>query len=199
MVKLPPAHVRALQLPLAGAAGEVVEPCADLFERETAAVLHDGNDKPLLAESGADADVDRRRDGDAVLLPPAVYRRRHCHRVSGGLHDVGGVAELRTLRCNSCLVRGDGAEIGFEHSRNVRRLANGADHVLGNGHPHAVVRNVLRGELARLGGRRFANADSRRRRHGSVNVLTGNPAVAARALNSRSIDPMLQAGPAHGR
>src|SRR5690348_6893523 len=53
-------HVRTLELPLAGAPGEVVEPGADLLESQASRVLHDRDDKPLVAERGADTDVDRR-------------------------------------------------------------------------------------------------------------------------------------------
>ena len=178
--------------------GEVVELRADLLERQAAGVLHDGNDQALFAERRADADVDRRRDGDAVLLPPPVDRRRDGHRFGRRLHDVGGVAELHALRGHRGLVRGDGGEIGFEHGRDMRRFADRADHVLGDRHAHPVVRNVLRRELPRLRGRRLADADDGRAGNRAVDVLARHAAVAARALDARRVDAMLQAGAADG-
>src|ERR1043166_5733344 len=72
--------VRALQLSFTGASGEVVQPGADLLETERTGVLHHRDDEALLAERGADTDVDRRRDGDTVLLPAPVDRRGNRHR-----------------------------------------------------------------------------------------------------------------------
>src|SRR5690242_17894691 len=55
-----PRNLRPFQLPVARAAGEIVELRADLLEAERAGVLHDGDDEALFPERGPDADVDRR-------------------------------------------------------------------------------------------------------------------------------------------
>src|SRR4051794_20077118 len=97
-------YVRALELSLAGAAGEVVEPGADLLKAERSGVLHHRYDQTLLTQRSADANVDRRRDGDAVLFPAAVDRGRDRHRIRRGFDDVRRIAELVPARGERCLV-----------------------------------------------------------------------------------------------
>ena len=172
-------NVGALQLSFAGAAGEVVELGADLLQAKCACVLHDGNDEALLPERRADADVDRRRDRDPVFLPAAVDRRRDRHRLGRGLHDVSGIAELHAASGHRRLVRGDSGKIRLEQRRDMRRIADRPDHVLGNRHPHAIVRNVLCRELPRLRGRLLAEANHCRGCDCAIDVFAGHPAVAA--------------------
>ena len=198
MVKLPPGYVGTVELAFARSAGELVELRADLFEAQAAGVLHDRDHQTLLAERGAHADVDRRRDGDAIFFPPPVDRRRDGHRFRRRFHDVGCVAELHALGRHRRLVCRNRGEIGFEDRRHVRRLADCTDHVLGDGHPHAVVRDVLRGELPRLSGRRLANADDRCIGNGAVDVLAGDAAIAPGPADPRRVDAVLQTGAAHG-
>src|SRR6185312_13114055 len=190
---------RALELILAGAAGEVVELRADLLQAEPPRIFDHRDDQTLLAERGSDADVDRRRNGDPVLLPPAVDRRCDGHRLGRGFDDVGGVAELDPALSHRRLVRRDGAEVGLEHRGHMRLLGNRARHVLGDRKPHAVVRDVAAAELARLGRGRLADADDGGFGYGPVDVLARDPPVAPGAADPRWIDAVLQARAADGR
>ena len=199
MVKLPPETSAPVKFAVARAAGEVVEPGADLLERERAGVLDHRHDQALLAERGSDADVDGRRDRDPVLFPAAVDRRRGGHRFGRGLDDVGGVAELDAALGQRRLVRGDGGKIGFEQGGDVRRFGDRADHVLGDLQAHSVVRDVVRRELARLRRRRLADADHGRLGNAAIDILARDAAIAAGAGDARRVDPVLLERPADGR
>jgi hypothetical protein len=69
-------------------------------------------------------------------------------------------------------------------------------HVLGDRPPHAVVRDVVRRKLPRLGGRRLADADHGRGGDGAIDILAGDSAVAAGSLDAGRVDAVLQACPA---
>src|SRR5436190_14711085 len=184
-------NVGAIEPALAGAAGEVIELRADLFEIERRSVLHYRNDETLFAERRADPDVDRRGDGDPVLLPAAVNRWRHRHRLGRGLHDICGVAELHAALGHCRLVRRDRRQIRLEQGSDVRRFRNCAHHVLGDRQPHPVERNVVRRKLPRLRARGLTDAHGCGLSDGAVDVLASHAAIAAGALDPRGVDAML--------
>ena len=90
----------------------------------------------------------------------------------------------------------DGGEVGLKHRSHMRLLGHRAGHVIGDGEAHPVVGDVLRREVTRLSRGWLADADDGRGGDGEVNVLAGDAAVAACAIDARRVDAVLQAGAA---
>ena len=99
-------------------------------------------------------------------------------------------------------MRGDGGEVGFEQSGNVRRLGDRADHVVGNGAAHPVMRNVLPAAFSdtRLGDCFCAAVDMTDGggSDGAIDVFAGDAAIAASAVYAGGIDIVLEERTADG-
>jgi hypothetical protein len=114
--------------------------------RSVSCALDHGNDQAFLAQGGANPDVHVVIDFDAIFEPAAVHRRRCLHRSPASGDEIRCKSQIGAVACECLLVRTamrtDGAEIGFEHSSDVRRSLYRALHVLGDSLAHGIVWNA---------------------------------------------------------